>query len=54
MFEPKGQEFEGGSRKLNNNGLHNFQTSPNIIRVVRSKRTRWVDNVVRMGETRKA
>jgi len=30
--------------------LHNLQVSPNIIRVIKSMRIRWVGHVARMGE----
>jgi hypothetical protein len=29
--------------------LHNFYTSPNNIREVKSKNVRWTDNIARMG-----
>jgi hypothetical protein len=33
--------------------LHNFCTSPDIIRQIRSRRMRWAGHVARMGEERK-
>jgi hypothetical protein len=41
MFGPKGDEATGGSRKLLNEELHNFYSSPNIIRTIDSKKMRW-------------
>jgi len=40
-------------------GMHNeepcnFYASPNIIRVMKSRRMRWMQNVARMGEMRGA
>jgi hypothetical protein len=32
----------------------NLYASPNIIRVIKSRRTRWVGHVARMGEMRNA
>jgi hypothetical protein len=33
---------------------HNLYSSPDIIRVIKSRRMRWVGHVVHMGETRNA
>jgi hypothetical protein len=41
-------------RKLHNEELHNLYSSPNIIRMIKSKRMRWVGHVARMRETRNA
>jgi hypothetical protein len=40
IFEPKRDEVTGGWRKLHNEKLHNFYSSPNIIRVIKSRRIR--------------
>jgi hypothetical protein len=42
----------GGWRRLHNEGLHNLYTSPNVKRVSKSRRLRWVGRVSRMGEMR--
>jgi hypothetical protein len=48
---PKSEE--GGSwRKLHNDELHNLYSSPNIVRVIKSRRMRWAGHVARMGEGR--
>jgi len=39
-----------GWRKLHNEELHNFDASPNVINVIKSRRLRWVGNSIRMGE----
>jgi hypothetical protein len=41
-------------RKLHNEELHNLYSSPNIIRMIKSRRMRWAEHVARMGETRNA
>jgi hypothetical protein len=48
---PKWEE-EGPLRKLHNDELHSQYSSPNIVRVIKSRRMRWVGHVVRMGEGR--
>jgi hypothetical protein len=40
----------GGWRKLHNEELHNLYSSPGIIRIIKSRRMRWVGHVARMGE----
>jgi hypothetical protein len=42
----------GGWRKLHNEELHNLYSSPSIIRIIKSRRMRWVGNVAWMGEKR--
>jgi hypothetical protein len=37
-------------RKLHNNKLHNLYSSPNIVRVIKSMRMRWVGHVAYMEE----
>jgi hypothetical protein len=39
----------GGWRKLHNEELHNLYSSPNTIRMIKSRRMRWAGNVERMG-----
>jgi hypothetical protein len=40
-------------RKLSNENLHNFYSSPNIIRIIKSGRMRGAGHVARMGENRR-
>jgi hypothetical protein len=47
-------QVAGDWRKLHNEGLHNLYSSPNIIRIFRSRRMRWAGHVAQMGETRNA
>ena len=35
--------------KLNNEDRNNLYCSPNIVRVIKSRRTRWAGHVARMG-----
>jgi hypothetical protein len=42
----------GGWRKLHNEELHNLYSSPSIIRIIKSRRMRWVGDVTRIGEKR--
>jgi hypothetical protein len=54
IFGPRRDEVMGDWRKLHNKELHNLYISPNIIRMMKSRRMRWAGNVARMGETRNA
>jgi hypothetical protein len=49
MFVPKREE-DGSWRQLHNDELHSLYSSPNIVRVIKSRRMRWVGHVARMGE----
>jgi hypothetical protein len=42
----------GGWRRLHNGKLHNFHASPDITKVIKSRKTRWAWHVERMGEIR--
>jgi hypothetical protein len=50
----KKDEMLEGWRKLHNEGLHNLYSSPNIIRMIQSRKMRWAGHVASMGEKRKA
>jgi hypothetical protein len=49
IFVPKRNEVTGGWRKLHNEELHNFYSSPCIIRMIKSRRMRWTWHVAGMG-----
>jgi hypothetical protein len=49
IFGPKKEE-DGSWRKLHNDELHNLFSSPNIVKLIKSRRMRWVGHVACMGE----
>jgi hypothetical protein len=51
IFGPEREE-DGSCRKLHNDELHNLYSSPNIVRVIKSRRMTWAGHVARMGEGR--
>jgi hypothetical protein len=51
IFGPETEEDESW-RKLRNNELHSLYSSPNIVRVIKSRRMRWAGHVARMGDGR--
>jgi hypothetical protein len=52
IFVPKRDEVTGEWRKLHNEKLNDLYCSPNIVRVIKSRRMRWAGHVARMGERR--
>ena len=54
IFGPKRDEVTGEWRKLHNEELSAVYSSPNIIRVIISRRMRWAEHVARMAERRDA
>jgi hypothetical protein len=50
IFGPKRDEVTGDWRKLHNKELHNFDSSPNIIRMIKSSKMIWTVYVACMGE----
>jgi hypothetical protein len=52
IFGPKREE-DGSWRKLHNDELHSLYSSPNIVRVIKSRWLRWAGHVARMGEGRR-
>jgi hypothetical protein len=52
IFGPNRDEMTGDWRKLHNRELHNLYSSPNIIRMFKSRKMRWAGHVAHMGETR--
>ena len=52
IFGPKRDGVTGEWRKLNNEELNSLYSSPNIVRVIKSRRMRWAEHVARMEEGR--
>ena len=52
FFGPKRDEVTGEWRKLHNEELRDLYSLPNIVRVVKSRRMRWVGHVTHMEEGR--
>jgi hypothetical protein len=50
IFGPKRDGMTGGWRKPYNKELHDFYSSPSIIRIIKSRRMRWAGHVTQMGE----
>jgi len=50
IFVPKRDEITGEWRKPHNEELNNLYSSPNIVRVIKSRRMRWAGHVARTGE----
>jgi hypothetical protein len=51
IFGPKRDE-DVSWRKLHNDELHSLYSSPNIVRLIKSRRMTWAGHVARMGEGR--
>ena len=51
IFGPKRDEVTGEWRKLHNEELNDLYSSPNIVRVIKSRRMRWAGHVACMGES---
>ena len=52
IFGPRRDEVMGEWRRLHNEELSDLYSSPNIVRVIKSRRMRWAGHVARMGEER--
>jgi hypothetical protein len=50
VFGPKRDEVTGEWRKLHNEELNDLYSLPSIVRVVKSRRMRWVGHMAGMGE----
>ena len=49
IFGPKRDGVTGEWRKLHNEELNDLYCSPNIVRVIKSRRMGWAGHVARMG-----
>jgi hypothetical protein len=54
IFGPRREALAGGWRRLHNKEHHNFNSLPNISRVMKSRRMRWAGYISRMEEIRNA
>ena len=52
IFGPRRDEVTGDWGKLLNADLNDLYSSPNIVRVIKSRSTRWAGHVARIGEER--
>jgi len=52
ILGPKRNEVTGEWRKLHNDELNDLYSSPKIVRVIKSRRVRWVGQVALMGQRR--
>jgi hypothetical protein len=52
IWSKERKRWETGKKKQHNEELHKLYSSPNIIRMIKSRRMRWAVHVARMGEKR--
>jgi hypothetical protein len=49
IFGPRSYEMKRGLKRLHNEELHNFCSSPNVIRMIKSRRMKWAGHVACCG-----
>jgi hypothetical protein len=49
IFGPRREEVTGEWRRLHNEEINDLYSSPNIERVIKSRRMRWAGHVARRG-----
>jgi hypothetical protein len=52
IFGPRRDEVTGDWRRLHNEKLNELYSSPNIVRVIKSRRMRWAGHMAHMGGER--
>jgi len=52
IFGSKRDEVTGEWRKIHSEELNDLYCSPNIVRVIKSRRMKWAGHVARMGKGR--
>jgi hypothetical protein len=50
IFGPKGFEMLGCWRELHKEELHNLYYSPNMVRMIKSRRMRWAVHIASLGK----
>ena len=50
IFGPRRDEVTGEWRRLHNEELNDLYSSPNIVRVIKSRRMKWAGHVARIGK----
>ena len=53
IFGCKKDEVTRQGRKLHNEELNDLHSSPNIVRVIKSRRMGWAGHIARMGKRRR-
>ena len=53
IFGPRRDQVTEEWRRLHNEDLNDLYASPNIVLVIKSRRTGWAGHVARMGEVRR-
>jgi len=53
IFGPRRDEVTSEWRRLQTEELNDLYSSPNIVRVIKSRRMRWAGHVAHMGEERR-
>jgi hypothetical protein len=52
IFGHRRDEVTGECRRLHNDELNDLYSSPNIVRVIQSRRMRWAGHVAHIGKER--
>jgi len=52
IFGPIRDEVTGEWRRLHNEEQNDLYSTPNIVRLIKSRRVKWAGHVARMGEER--
>jgi hypothetical protein len=53
IFGPKRDEVTGEWRALHTEELNDLYSSPNVVRVIKSRKMRWAEHVARIGGERR-
>jgi hypothetical protein len=52
IFGPEQEEVAGGWRRLHSEELRNMYDSPNVVRMIKTRKIRWAEYVAHTGEMR--